>query len=172
MKKYIVDTNVLIDLEGFHNTIGLPKHFIEDIRSFFNNGTIISHKLVLKEFLAGNNNKLDPNDRPIKELVNQNHTAFREENDLQFFHFFTEVSNSLGIKPQENQEKDKADLYLIALAKFYNHSAFGVTNGGDEYVVLTQENKEKPGSIPKLCEKNQVGCINFKQFEKEVGLSL
>lgn len=61
---------------------------------------------------------------------------------------------------KQAEGKEEADPYLIAYCKVHN------------YILITNENKNKPNKIPAVSSKNGVTCIDIFDFLKERELKM
>jgi hypothetical protein len=61
---------------------------------------------------------------------------------------------------KQAEGKEEADPYLIAYCKVYN------------YILITNENKNKPNKIPAVSTKNGVTCIDISDLLKERELKM
>jgi hypothetical protein len=154
---YCVDSSSLMDLPRQYPRGRFPTLW-DKLEALIEAGRLIAPREVLKEIKQGDDTLVawaKNNARMFKQLDSDQATVASE---------ILEICPAL-IDPMS--EAPQADPFLIALAK---------VGGGSQarklfrrrYVVVTQENRNKPNKIPQLCLRFTVDCIRLLDlFERE-----
>ena len=148
--KYIIDASSMITAMNVRYPPQVFEKLWSEMAAAFSSGTIISSEVVLIELEIGSDD--------VTKWAKQHKEAFESTTTEET----TEVAGILSRHPKlvdASLDREQADPYLIAKAK----------NGGDQFTVVSEENKSKANKIPSVCAKEAVKCIDFITMVRELG---
>lgn len=154
---YIVDTSILIDIRRHYP---IPDLWNE-IEKLLKLNRIISHEYVYEEIIP---QKLDGVDG-LTEMVSRYKKHFLSTTQKQI-DLVAEIIQKFPGLIDHNSSKNQADPYIVAIAVELREVPEDLFNK-KEYVVVTNENKDKSMRIPAVCKEYKIRCINLFEFFEE-----
>ena len=140
--KYIIDASSMITAMNVRYPPQVFEKLWDEMSSAFSSGTILSSEVVLLELEKGSDD--------VTAWAKKHKGAFESTSTQET----TEVGGILSRHPKlvdASLDREQADPYIIAKAKI----------GGNQFTVVSEENKNKPNKIPMVCTKENVRCIDF-----------
>ena len=147
--KYSLDTSALLDGYTRFYPPDIFPNLWNNINQIINRGELRATYMVMDELKRKDDAALawaKKNDRifiPVDEDIQKT---------------VTQIMNSYPRLVAEGGQRNRADPFVIALARLHN------------LIVITAETKmgsENKPSIPYICHKMDITCINFMQFIRE-----
>ena len=160
MNKYLIDTNVLIDIKDKFD-------FIEGIWEFINDLCEKNSILLIKE-LETEIKKGDDEDFLKKEFI-KNKKFIDENKNQDFIDIYKEVVNNLPNDIEENSSKmenlgERCDFYLIVYAYYLKFKK----NEKNVFILTNEKESGVKLKIPYIAKFNKCECVDFIEFlEKE-----
>lgn len=159
---YCIDSSALITMQNHYSRRLMPDlwKYLEEL---FNDGTLISHKVVFDEIVPKQGAK-DSLAKWITPFKGSFQKITQDQLDL--------LSDILANFPRlvdEDSEKDQADPFLIAMlvSKMNNLGLFGKASN---YVIVSAENERSSIKIPAACRHYDIRHMNINQFFDSIGL--
>ena len=148
--KYSIDTSAILWLHNDYYPQDVFPTLWEKIESLIKNGELKAIEIVLEE-LKGNE------DNAYKWAKQQQRLFLPFDEKVEST--AQTIRKSYYKTKDKNSEKDRADPFVIALAKQH-----GATVVSAEKRRGTQEAENKNPSIPFICEKLEIGHVNVLEF--------
>jgi hypothetical protein len=143
-----------------------PPSFCKDIwnelEQLFDEGKILSHIIVFEE-LTANTKKPDS----LTKWTLSKKQYFKGYTSTQAQYVSQIISKFPGLIDY-HREKDEADPWLIALA-IEEKAQSTLFNLNTEFIVVSEENKDKPYKIPAVCRHFNLDHLNLLEFYKYHG---
>lgn len=159
---YIVDASSLIILNRFDAEVfEIPQRVWIELDRLLDDGIITSCRCVYDEIVT-DSKKPDK----VSAWLGPKQSHFPKPTQQQILYMAEAVNEFSGLVDPKS-EKEQADPWIVAMARELSE-----INPENEYVVVTQENKNSPHKIPAACKKYGIRVINQKEFLAEVGIKL
>ena len=156
---YVIDTNSLVELSNHYPSATFHSLWSR-LQELVDRGKLIAPRRVYDELLEYGG------ESEVVKWATRNQKMFKDENSAEFIQLLAEITNKHSNWVDVDSEKNKADPYIVALARLTKANT-RLTTG--EVVVVSEESTDpKRLKIPSVCAEYKIRCIKLLQlFETE-----
>lgn len=162
-KIYCFDTGAFLWIHKANETIiKIPPTIWDKIESMMKSGQIISHRTVFDEITTDSKNP-----DFIAKWVADKKQYFLGKTDYQKAKL-PEIVKKFPKLVNPDQERDQADVWLIALALEKKEETLFATPIS---IIVTQESQLSSIKLPAACKSFGLECLSLRGFFDEIGIS-